>query len=226
MANAIASAPAKARVLLVDDHPIVRKGLVQLIDAAPDLQVCGDAADADSALRMLDETRPDLAVVDLSLKDRSGLDLIRELRATRPDLPVLVLSMHDENLHAERVLRAGAGGYVMKEEAAENVLEAIRKVLKGEVYLSPRMASRMLQKLVDARPGATPGASPLSVLTNRELEIFTLIGKGLTMRAIAERFKLSVKTVDTHRENIKAKLNLRSGVELLRYAMQYDIDRT
>lgn len=184
--------------------------------------ICAEAEDFNAALKALDESNPDVAIVDISLKERSGIELIKEIRSRRPNLPILVLSMHDESLHAERVLRAGAKGYIMKQEATEQVLNAIRKVLKGEVYLSDRMASRMVNRLVAGPQNI--GGSPIERLSDRELEVFQMIGQGIGPSEIAERLGLSVKTVETHRERIKEKLNLASGSELIRYAMQYVMD--
>jgi DNA-binding NarL/FixJ family response regulator len=212
----------KSRVLLVDDHPIVRQGLSQLIDQTADLTVAAAVEDAAGALAQARANRPDVAIVDLTLKGSSGLDLIKDLKAMDATLPVLVLSMHDESLHAERALRAGAQGYVMKEEATETVLEAIRTVLRGEMYFSTAVTARLLQKLVVAKPGADN--SPLHALTDREHEVFLMIGRGLPARDIAGKLGLSVKTIDAHRENIKSKLGFKSGSELSRYAMQYTID--
>jgi DNA-binding NarL/FixJ family response regulator len=179
--------------------------------------VCGEAEDAHGALAVLPKCDVDIALVDLSLKDMDGLDLIRRLRAVRPDLPVLVLSMHDESLYAERALRAGAKGYIMKQEAIDRVIEAIRHVLEGEVVVSSLVSTRILSRVVD---GSTPGpATPLDCLSNRELEIFQLIGEGLSTRRIAERLNISVKTVETHREHLKGKLNVDDGTALLKLAL-------
>jgi DNA-binding NarL/FixJ family response regulator len=217
-----ATASGKAKVLLVDDHPIVRQGLGQLINEEPDLSIVAEAEDFQQALSALDTTPPDVAIVDISLKDRSGIELIKEIRARKPELPILVLSMHDESLHAERVLRAGAKGYIMKQEATEQVMNAIRRVLRGEVYLSERMASRMVNRLVAGPQNV--GGSPIERLSDREFEVFQMIGNGVGPSEIAEKLGLSVKTVETHRERIKEKLNLASGSELIRYAMQYVMD--
>jgi DNA-binding NarL/FixJ family response regulator len=228
MPNTLNSKPSsdaktgKARVLLVDDHPIVRQGLGQLINEEPDLAIVAEAEDFPQALAAVDASQPDVAIVDISLKDRSGIELIKEIRAKRPELPILVLSMHDESLHAERVLRAGAKGYIMKQEATEQVMNAIRRVLRGEVYLSDRMASRMVNRLVTGPQNA--GGSPIERLSDREFEVFQMIGNGVGPSEIAEKLGLSVKTVETHRERIKEKLNLASGSELIRYAMQYVMD--
>jgi DNA-binding NarL/FixJ family response regulator len=212
----------KARVLLVDDHPIVRQGLGQLINEEADLSVVSEAEDFQQALSALNDTPIDIAIVDISLKERSGIELIKEIRARKPELPILVLSMHDESLHAERVLRAGAKGYIMKQEATEQVMNAIRRVLRGEVYLSERMASRMVNRLVAGPQNV--GGSPIERLSDREFEVFQMIGHGVGPSEIAEKLGLSVKTVETHRERIKEKLNLASGSELIRYAMQYVMD--
>jgi DNA-binding NarL/FixJ family response regulator len=219
-AGAGAGAGTKARVMLVDDHPIVRQGLANLIDAESDLVVCAQVESADEAMRVLPDEKPDVVVVDISLGDRSGLELVKDIRARWPDMPMLVLSMHDELLYAERALRAGAKGYIMKQEATEKVMEGIRKVLDGELYVSERMAARLMDQAVNAKPA---GTNPLSRLSDRELEVFTMIGHGLGTREIANKLILSIKTVEAHREHIKEKLSLRSGTELMRYAVQYTL---
>ena len=225
-AHATATAPTasatKSRVLLVDDHPVVRRGLALMIDAEPDLTVCGEAESYEQAVASIDRLKPDVAVVDISLGGRSGIDLIKDVRGKKPDLPILVLSMHDESLQAERALRAGAKGYIMKREATSNVIGAIRHVIKGGIYVSDRISARLLGKMADAPAGTR---SPLERLSDRELEIFNLIGQGLSPRTIAERFGLSVKTVEAHRENIKGKLGLSSSNELIRYAVQHWLDQ-
>lgn len=217
-----ATATKKARVLLLEDHPIVRQGLAQLINDEPDLLICGQADDTQSAMELVRQESPDIAIVDISLKDRSGLDVIKDLHEIKPDLAVLVLSMHDEKLQAERALRAGARGYIMKQEATDKVLTAIRRVLAGEIYLSERMAA--LHRLMDVKDAPAEKLSPLQTLTNRELEIFTLIGHGKGPREIAADLSLSIKTVEAHREHIKAKLNVKTANELIRHAMQYVMD--
>ena len=214
----------KARLLLVDDHPIVRQGLALMLAGEPDVEVCGQAKDVPEAMELIARTNPDLIVVDLSLSGLSGLDLIKEAKARHGDLPVLVLSMHDETVQAERALRAGARGYVMKQEATGTIITAVRQVLAGHIYLSDRMSSKLLGKL--AGTASTGAASPIERLSDREFQVFTLIGQGVGPRAIAEKLGLSVKTVEAHRENIKAKLGLGSGNELIRYAMQYLMDQT
>jgi DNA-binding NarL/FixJ family response regulator len=208
----------RTRVLLVDDHPVVREGLRAGIGQAPDLEVVGEADSVSEALRVIEESRPDLAVVDLSLKDSSGLDLIKDIRVRHPRMLVLVLSMRDETFYAERALRAGARGYIVKEEGCGAVVEAIRKILKGQIYLSERLASKMIGAYVG---GAAPGASRVERLTDRELEVFELIGRGLPTREIAENLHLSVKTIDAHRENLKRKLGVDSATALLKQAIEW-----
>ena len=212
---------SKARVMLVDDHPIVRQGLANLIEDEKDLTVCAQVESAEGALAAMETARPDVIVIDVALGERSGLELVKDVRARWPEMPMLVLSMHDELLYAERALRAGAKGYVMKQEATEKVMEGIRKVLDGELYVSDRMAARLMTQAVHDR-GAPP-ANPLSRLSDRELEVFTMIGHGLGTREIAQRLILSIKTVEAHREHIKEKLNLKNGTELMRFAVQYTL---
>lgn len=208
----------KRRVFIVDDHPIVRQGLAQLIDNEPDLTVCGQGEEAYQSLRTIKQLKPDVALVDISLKDSDGIELLKELRAQEPELPVMILSMHDESLYAERALRAGARGYVMKQEAPQVLLSAVRRVLNGEVYVSDRMSATLLQRMVgNKKPG---NELPMDRLTDRELEIFRMIGSGLSVKEIAEKLFLSVKTVEAHREHIKEKLGLKSSAELLRFAIR------
>jgi len=209
----------KARVFIVDDHPVVRNGITMLINKEADLEVCGEAEDAQTAISSIATQKPDIAIVDISLKGMSGLELIKHLRARDESLPLLVLSMHDESLYAERVLRAGAMGYIMKQEAPERIVAAIRRVLAGDIYLSPAMSSRILQRFVGAR--AEADESPLKQLSDRELEVFEYIGRGHGTRQIAEALHLSVKTIESHRENIKNKLNLRTGMELVQHAIRW-----
>ncbi len=209
----------KIRILIVDDHPIVRQGLAELVNHEDDFAVCGQAEDYHKALRAIGQLNPNMAVVDISLKETSGLELIKDIHSQHPDLPVLALSMHDETLYAERALRAGAMGYIMKQEATENVIAAIRKILGGEIYVSDRMASRMVRKLVAGQTVTTTSA--VDCLSDRELEVFRLIGKGHGIRQISERLYLSVKTIETYRAHIKDKLNLADAAELLQYAIQW-----
>lgn len=215
----ITSSKIKNTVFIVDDHPIVRQGLKGLISQSPDLMVCGEAETIYDALKAIEQLKPDIVIVDISLKGESGVDLIKDIRIRYPDLPVLTLSMYDEAIYAERVLRAGARGYVTKEEAAENVLSAIRQVLKGQIFLSERMSAKMLSKLVGGRT-ESPGLS-IDRLSDRELQIFELIGRGMSTRMIAETLHLSIKTVESHRANIKEKLQIESATELLQQAIHW-----
>jgi len=211
--------PGKWDVLIVDDHPVVRHGLAQLINQECDLEVCAQAENATETMTAVAAHPPDVVVLDLSLGENSGLAVIKELRGVLPDLPILILSMHDEFLYAERALRAGANGYIMKEEATSKVIEAIRRVLRGEIHVSERMATRLLGKMVT---GASPEVrSPVETLSDRELEVFEMIGRGLKTHDIAERLHISPKTVEAHRGNIKAKLKLKNSIELLQYATQW-----
>ena len=214
-----ADSSRRGRILLVDDHPIVRQGLAELIQQEPDLSVCGQASNAPEALEVIAASRPDIAIVDLSLQDTSGIELLKDIKIGHPSLPVLVLSMHDETFYAERTLRAGARGYVMKEKATEKLMIAIRTVLAGRIYLSERMSARLLSQFVDGPPEG--GGSPIDRLSDRELQVFELIGRGLGTRQIAQSLHLSVKTIESHRENIKGKLQLTSATELLQHAIHW-----
>ena len=210
---------ARRRVLLVDDHPFMRAGLGQLIDCQPDLAVGGEAGNPAEALQALARQRPDLILTDLTMPGRSGLEFIKDLRAAHPEIPILVVSMHDEAVYAERVLRAGARGYIMKEAGGENLLGAIRQVLRGEVYVSHKMSARILEDLSTRRPrGST---SPIERLTDREFEVFQLIGQGKGTREIAAELHLSPKTVDVHRSHLKEKLGLRDATALIRHAVRW-----
>jgi DNA-binding NarL/FixJ family response regulator len=209
----------KVRVMVVDDHPIVRQGLSQLINQEPDLMVCGQAADARMALDAIDPSQPDIVIVDVSLGGPDGIELLKNIRAKDARLPVLVLSMHDESLYAERALRAGANGYIMKQEATERVLVAIRQILEGDVYVSERMAKKMVQQFISG-PGLSRGPV-IDDLTDRELQIFRLIGEGHATRQIAQELHLSVKTVESHYAHIKEKLYLKNARELVQHAVQW-----
>lgn len=209
----------KAYIFIVDDHPIVRQGLSQLINHEKDLEVCGHAEDSHGALKQLKTLKPDLIIVDISLSDSSGIELIKDIRVHFPNLPVLTLSMHDESLYAERALRAGAKGYVMKQEATETVIVAIRHVLSGRLYVSENMATNMVRRFVGGKPETV--LSPVDRLSDRELEVFCLIGQGQGTREIAERLHLSTKTIETYRAHIKEKLNFETATELLQYAIQW-----
>ena len=206
------------RILIVDDHPMMREGLAQLIDHEPDLCAAGQASDAAQALEVIATGRPDLVILDISLPDKSGLELIKDIHALYPQLPVLVLSMHDESLYAERVLRAGGRGYIMKQAGGKKLMEGIRSVLTGKIYLSERMSAKILELFSGQRP---QGQSPVEQLTDREFEVFQFIGQGQGTRQIAERLHLSVKTVEVHRANVKKKLHLSTGTDLVRYAVRW-----
>jgi len=208
----------KHRVLLVDDHPMVCEGLAQWINAEPDLEVCAQAHTAPSALDAIDKFRPHIAVVDIALGSGSGVELLKDMKVRYPHLPSLVLSMHDETLYAERSLHAGAKGYVMKEEETEILLKAIRHVLGGEVYLSEKVKDRIVNRLGGNLPEGEV-TFPTDKLSDRELQVFELIGDGYATHEIAEQLHLSMKTIASHRENIRKKLNLSSSEELLRYAI-------
>lgn len=210
---------ARRRVLVVDDHPIMRQGLSLLIENEPDLTVAAEARTAEEAVAEVAREKPDLALIDITLPGRSGLELIKDLQAMEPDLPTLVLSMHDETLYAERVLRAGARGYVMKQEGGKKLIEAIRRVLDGQISVSEKMSARILE-IFSGRAGQS-NQSPVERLTDREFEVFQMIGEGLGTRQIADRLKLSVKTVEVHRGHIKEKLNTKTGPELIRYAVRW-----
>jgi DNA-binding NarL/FixJ family response regulator len=211
------------KILIVDDHPLVRSGLQRLIEREPNLVVCGEAGSVEEAIRSLDSVRPDLAIIDISLPDGNGFDLMRRIQSRSSDTLFLVSSMHDETLLAERALRAGAMGYINKAEAAENVVYAIRQILDGKIWLSARMQERHDFNRPD-EVSADIGKTPAECLSNRELEVFDLIGRGLGTSEIANMLHLSVKTIETHRANIKAKLNLGSGGELNRRAMQWSLE--
>ena len=209
----------KINLLIVDDHPIVRQGITRLINYEDELMVCGEAGNAKEALEAVERENPDLVIVDISLKGRSGLELIKDLRMRHQDLPVLVVSMHDESLYAERVLRAGAKGYIMKQESPEKVLDAMRQVLSGKIFVSEKMREKMLQRYVLG--SSRKNASTVERLSDRELEVFRLIGKGMGTRQIAKELDLSIKTVETYREHIKEKLNLENSSKLLQYAIDW-----
>ncbi len=213
----------RARILIVDDHPAVREALASRIGRQPDLEVCGEAADMSEALGLVADTQPDLAVVDISLKTGNGIDLIKRIKDRNDSVRMLVWSMHSESLYAERALRAGALGYINKDQATDKIVEAIRRVLEGKVYLSDAMAEKMLHRAVGGgREEVT--RSPLAALANRELEVFRLIGQGVKTAEIAERLHLSVKTVETYRDRIRLKLDLSDGTELAHYATQWVLE--
>ncbi|MCU0575762.1 MAG: response regulator transcription factor [Desulfobacterota bacterium] len=209
----------RRKILIVDDHPILRKGLAMVIDQEPDLVVAGEAEDVPGGLDMIEVLKPDIVIVDLSLPGVDGIELIKTMKLKYRDLPALVVSMHDETLYAERALRAGARGYIMKQEAVDKVLVAIRKVLKGEIFVSDRITTKMLETLIS---GDAKGAStPLDLLSNRELTVFRMIGQGLKTSQIADTLHLSVKTIESYRSHIKEKLRLHTGTDLMKYAIQW-----
>lgn len=211
----------KTRILIVDDHPIFRKGLVHLINDEEDMTVSGEAEDVFGAIQELRKNRTDMVIADITLKDTSGLELIKYIIDHFPRLPVLVLSMHDENVYAERALKAGARGYIMKQEMTENVAEAIRYVLSGRIYLSEKMNEKLLNVLFGKSRNSEPSevSNPYSVLSDRELEIFCLVGKGYKRKQIAEKLNLNVNTVGTYRERIKEKLNFQTSTEMTAMAI-------
>jgi DNA-binding NarL/FixJ family response regulator len=210
-----AAAHTKTRIMLIDDHETVRLGLAQVIGNEPRLEVCGQAADAPSALRLLRTVHPDMAIVDLSLQDGNGLELIRQIKASHPDIRMIVLSMHDEELYAERAIRAGALGYVNKHAPAQTIIAAIQAVSAGRLFLSDKITSRMLTKYgqIDSIE-----ERPTDRLSDRELDIFCRIGRGQALEDIAQQLHISIKTVSTYRDRIRAKLNLESSQALVRYA--------
>jgi Response regulator containing a CheY-like receiver domain and an HTH DNA-binding domain len=209
----------KKRILIVDDHPMMRQGLAQLIDNESDLSVCGESDTAGQALSAVSTQKPDLVIADISLPDRNGLELIKDLQAMHSDLPVLVVSMHDESLYAERVLRAGGRGYIMKQEGGKKLMEAIRQVLNGQIYVSEKMSAKILEIFSGRRPQASN--SPLEHLSDREFEVFQLFGEGKATREIADHLHLSVKTVEVHRANIRKKLKLASGTDVVHQAIRW-----
>jgi two-component system response regulator NreC len=217
--STISLLPTKARILIVDDHVIVRQGIAQLVNREPDLDVCQEAGDADSALAVLRDTAVDLAIVDISLPGTSGIELVKLIRDSNPNLPVLVMSMHDEALYSDRAFRAGAKGYVMKQEATEKLLAAIRKILNGGVYVSDRMQTVMVQRFLNS--GVDETVSFIDNLTDREFEILRMIGQGLTVAEIADKLGRSAKTVEAHRANLREKLGLKRAAELARFATQW-----
>ncbi|HEY2399274.1 MAG TPA: response regulator transcription factor [Steroidobacteraceae bacterium] len=215
---------AQRRVLIVDDHPIVRQGLRRMIEPEPDLVVCGEVQTEREARAAIRALAPDVVIVDISLAQGDGLELVRDVHAQRPELPMLVLSMHDELIYAERLLAAGASGYIMKQAASDQLLIALRKVLEGETYLSESLAGNLGRS--EGFNGMVSGADPIDRLSNRELQVLSLIGRGLSSREAAEALGLSVKTVETHRQSLKRKLNLATNAQLLQYAINWYASRS
>jgi len=218
MARQLPKQKERKKIFIVDDHPVFREGLVGLVKREPGWNVCGEADTAPEALAGIERLQPDLVLADIGLPGRNGLELVKDLRAACPEMAVLVISMHDETLYAERVLRAGGRGYIMKQEGPEKMLLAIRQVLNGQIYLSGKMSVRILDVFAG---GHNRASSPMARLTDRELEIFQLVGQGNDSHVIAGQLRLSVKTVDAHRGNIRQKLNLKSGTELICYAARW-----
>src|ERR1700683_4191769 len=212
----------KKRILVVDDHPIIRQGLALMVNREADLVVCGEAEEAMGSMLVMASSRPDVLIVDISLNGPDWLDLLKNIRTTHPALPVLILSMHDELIYAERALRAGANGYIMKQEATEKVLVAVRRILSGEIYVSDRIANKMLKHYITG--AGTLRNSSIADLSDRELEVFRLIGEGHGTRQIAEELHLSIKTVESYQAHIKEKLSLRSARELMQHAIQWNMD--
>ena len=210
---------AKTKVFLVDDHPLVRELLSQLIQRENDMEVCGEAEDAHEAVSKIEQSRPDIVIADISLKTTHGLELVKDLQVRWPSLPVLMLSMHDESLYAERVLRAGAKGYITKQEATKKILFAIRQVLSGQIYVSEKMSAGILETFSGRQ--AEAAVSPVQQLSDREFEVFQLIGQGKSTREIAAHLHLSAKTVEVHRLNIKKKLKLKTATDLVRHAVRW-----
>jgi DNA-binding NarL/FixJ family response regulator len=210
---------AMTRIVIVEDHPVFRTGLKELIETEKDLRVCGEAETINNAIRIIEEKQPDLVIVDITLKGRNGIELIKELHRDSPQLPVLVLSMHDESLYAERAFRAGASGYIMKEETSESIVKAIRMVHGGQKYASKQFLGNVLNKFLSHSPDDT--RSPIDRLTHRELDVFRLLGKGMTTKDIANHLDLSVKTIGTYRERIKVKLDLQNASDLIHSAVRW-----
>lgn len=207
------------RIILVDDHPIVRRGLKELIEEENDMEVCGEADDTKTGWELIKKLKPDLAIVDIFFKEADDLEFIRGITKRRPDFPVLVVSMYNENIYAERALRAGAKGYIMKEQATEKVIEGIRQVLNGEVYISENLSKHIISKIYGS--GTEPGedSSPINILSDRELEVFKFIGKGFTIKEIGQRLNLSMKTIETYRKTMRKKLDISGIPELNKYAI-------
>lgn len=211
--------PTKNKILIVDDHPVLRRGLSALIDTTPDLVVCGEAATRLDALDHVENDDPDLVIIDLLLGDKDGLELVKEMKARHPEIPTLVLSMLDENVYAERAMKAGARGYVTKQQLDDTVLRAIRCLLAGEIYMSDQLRNRFAKKFIGGEKAEAD--LPVSSLSDRQLQVFRLIGQGRTTRQIADSLRLSIKTVETHRDHIKVKLSVDSSAELIRRAVRW-----
>lgn len=209
----------KHKIFIVDDHPMMREGLAAMIGREKDLAVCGEAEEAETALAAIERLKPDLVLVDITLAGRNGIELIKDLQAVQPDLLMLVISMHDEAIYAERVLRAGARGYIMKQEGGKRMMAAIRAVLNGQTYVSEKVAAKIID-IFSGRRGRSEG-SPMERLTDRELEVFQLVGQALSSKEIAGQLRISAKTVEVHKANIKEKLQLKTSAELISYAARW-----
>jgi DNA-binding NarL/FixJ family response regulator len=214
-----AEKPQKARIFIVDDHPMTRSGLTHLINHQSDTVVCGEAENAGDALDLLDVSKPDLMLIDITLPGKSGLELIKDVRAMRPDLPILVISMHDESLYADRVLRAGARGYITKHEGGDKMIVAIRQILNGKIYVSESMSAHILEMFSGGQLGTE--LSSIQNLSDREFEVFQALGEGSSTHEIAKKLHLSAKTVDAHRANIKTKLKINTTAELISFAARW-----
>jgi DNA-binding NarL/FixJ family response regulator len=219
-----AEKPQKARIFIVDDHPMTRAGLTHLINHQPDTLACGEAENAAEALDLFDVSQPDLMLIDITLPGKSGLELIKDMKAIRPDLPILVISMHDESLYADRVLRAGARGYITKHEGGDKLLVAIRQVLSGRIYVSESMSAHILEIFSRVQPGTVRPS--IQNLSDREFEVFQALGEGLSSHEIAKKLHLSAKTVDAHRANIKTKLKINTTAELISFAARWTTTQT
>ncbi len=207
------------RIYIVDDHPLVRQGLAQIIEKEEDMEVCGEAENSPGAMKGVGETNPDVIIVDISLQGNNGLELIKNIKAVYENIPILVFSMHDETIYAQRALRAGAKAYVMKKEPSTKIVDAIHRITKGEIFVSPSVADQVLHQIVNGPNNVS--TSPIDRLTDRELEVVQLIGRGLSTREIAESLNLSVKTIESHRAHVKEKLNLRNATELVQFSVQW-----
>ncbi|WP_340106080.1 response regulator transcription factor [Rhodohalobacter sp. 8-1] len=210
--------PAKKKIFIVDDHPLMRKGMAMTLDNSVEFTVCGQSESAEEALSEIPSIKPDACVVDISLPGMNGIELVKNLLAQMPDLKILVVSRHDEELYAERAIRAGAKGYVMKLEAGDVLVSAVRQVMNGGIYLSDKIGSQLIMKIAS---GQSAGDNPLEILSDRELEVFELTGKGESTKEIAQRLHVSVKTIDTYRARIKEKMHLKTANELMRRAVQW-----
>jgi len=219
-----AEKPQKARIFIVDDHPMTRAGLTHMINHQPDTLVCGEAENAAQALDLMAVSQPELMLIDITLPGKSGLELIKDVKAILPDLPILVISMHDESLYADRVLRAGARGYITKHEGGDKLMGAIRHVLSGKIYVSESMSAHILEIFTGGQPG--PDRSSIQNLSDREFEVFQALGEGLSSHEIAKKLHLSAKTVDAHRANIKTKLKINTTAELISFAARWTTTQT